>query len=72
MKPPDYAVQSSEAQLRDFQEQLDKTSIYAPMSGTISMLAVEIGERVVGTSQMAGTEMIAPGKNWTRWKLRWM
>ena len=54
----DYAVQSSEAQLRDFQEQLDRTSIYAPMSGTISMLSVELGERVVGTSQMAGTEMM--------------
>ena len=54
----DYAVQSSEAQLRDFQEQLDRTAIYAPMSGTISMLSVELGERVVGTSQMAGTEMM--------------
>lgn len=58
----DYAVQSSEAQLRDFQEQLDRTSIYAPMSGTISMLSVELGERVVGTSQMAGTEMMRLAK----------
>ncbi len=58
----DYAVQSSEAQLREFQEQLDKTIIYAPMSGTISMLLVELGERVVGTSQMAGTEMMRVAK----------
>lgn len=58
----DYAVQSSEAQLRDFQEQLDRTSIFAPMSGTISMLSVELGERVVGTSQMAGTEMMRLAK----------
>ena len=58
----EYAVQSSEAQLRDFQEQLDRTSIYAPMSGTISMLSVELGERVVGTSQMAGTEMMRLAK----------
>ena len=58
----DYAVQSSEAQLRDFQEQLAKTAIYAPMSGTISMLSVELGERVVGTSQMAGTEMMRLAK----------
>ena len=58
----DYSVQSSEAQLREFQEQLDKTSIYAPMSGTISMLEVELGERVVGTSQMAGTEMMRVAK----------
>ena len=54
----DYAVQSSEAQLREYQEQLAKTIIYAPMSGTISMLLVELGERVAGTSQMAGTEMM--------------
>lgn len=58
----DYAVQSTEAQLREFQEQLDKTAIYAPMSGTISMLDVELGERVVGTSQMAGTEMMRVAK----------
>ena len=58
----DYSVQSSEAQLRDFQEQLERTSIYAPMSGTISMLEVELGERVVGTSQMAGTEMMRVAK----------
>ncbi|MEM8486797.1 MAG: efflux RND transporter periplasmic adaptor subunit [Bacteroidota bacterium] len=58
----DYAVQSSEAQLREFKEQLDKTIIYAPMSGTISMLLVELGERVVGTSQMTGTEMMRVAK----------
>ena len=58
----DYAVQSAEAQLRDFQEQLERTAIYAPMSGTISMLEVELGERVVGTSQMAGTEMMRLAK----------
>lgn len=58
----EYAVQSSEAQLRDFQEQLDRTAIYAPMAGTISMLSVELGERVVGTSQMAGTEMMRLAK----------
>ena len=66
LKPPheaaDYSVQSAQAQLRDFQEQLDKTAIYAPLSGTISMLEVELGERVVGTSQMAGTEMMRLAK----------
>src|SRR5690606_14237024 len=54
----EYAVQSAEARLREAQEQVRKTAIYAPMSGTISKLAVELGERVVGTSQMAGTEMM--------------
>lgn len=53
-----YAVQSAEARLREGQEQLGKTRIYAPMDGTVSQLNVELGERVVGTSQMAGTEMM--------------
>lgn len=53
-----YSVQSAEARLKETQDQLNKTTIYAPMSGTVSMLAVEAGERVVGTSQMQGTEMM--------------
>ncbi len=53
-----YAVESAEAQLREAREQLAKTIIYAPMSGIVSKLSVELGERVVGTSQMAGTEMM--------------
>jgi HlyD family secretion protein len=53
-----YLVQSAEAGLRDALENLRKTTIYAPVSGTVSKLSVELGERVVGTSQMAGTEMM--------------
>jgi HlyD family secretion protein len=53
-----YNVQSSEASLREASENLRKTEIYAPVSGTISKLNVEKGERVVGTSQMAGTEIL--------------
>ena len=53
-----YQVENAEARLQEAQKQLDKTSIYAPMNGTVSMLNVEAGERVVGTSQMAGTEMM--------------
>ena len=53
-----YQVQSAMATLRDAREQLDKTNIYAPMSGTVSKLEVELGERVVGTSQMEGTNMM--------------
>lgn len=53
-----YQVENAEARLEESQKQLNKTSIYAPMDGTISMLSVEAGERVVGTSQMAGTEMM--------------
>lgn len=53
-----YSVQSAEATLSEARENLSKTTIYAPMSGTISKLNVEKGERVVGTMQMAGTEML--------------
>ena len=53
-----YNVKSSEAALKEAEENLVKTTIYAPMSGTVSKLSVERGERVVGTTQMAGTEML--------------
>lgn len=54
----EFSVASAEASLNEADESLTKTSIYAPMSGIISMLLVELGERVVGTSMMAGTEML--------------
>lgn len=57
-KAAEYNVKSAEAALKEAEENLVKTNIYAPMDGTISKLSVEIGERVVGTSQMAGTEML--------------
>lgn len=53
-----FAVISSEATLKEANENLTKTSIYAPMTGTVSMLLVELGERVAGTNLMAGTEMM--------------
>ncbi|WP_353717770.1 efflux RND transporter periplasmic adaptor subunit [Dyadobacter sp. 676] len=53
-----YNIKSAEASLRDAAENLRKTSIFAPVSGIVSLLNVEEGERVVGTSQMAGTEMM--------------
>ncbi len=53
-----YSVLSAEASLKEAEENLVKTSIYAPMTGTVSMLLVELGERVVGTSMMTGTEMM--------------
>ncbi len=53
-----YAVISSEASLKEANENLVKTSIYSPMSGTVSMLLVERGERVVGTGMMTGTEVM--------------
>jgi len=53
-----YQVESARASLQDAREQLQKTRLYAPMSGTVSKLGVEVGERVVGTRQRAGTEMM--------------
>lgn len=53
-----FSVVSSEASLKEANENLIKTSIYAPMTGTVSMLLVELGERVVGTGMMTGTELM--------------
>ncbi|MBT0607696.1 efflux RND transporter periplasmic adaptor subunit [Aequorivita echinoideorum] len=53
-----YNVQSASANVKQSVDNLSRTTIYAPMSGTISKLSVEKGERVVGTAQMAGTEII--------------
>lgn len=53
-----YNVRSAEASVNEAQESLGRTNIYAPMSGTISSLDAELGERVVGTQQMAGTEIM--------------
>jgi len=53
-----FNVQSAAANVKQTRDNLSRTSIYAPMTGTISKLSVELGERVVGTAQMAGTEIV--------------
>ncbi|MFA5301071.1 MAG: efflux RND transporter periplasmic adaptor subunit [Bacteroidales bacterium] len=53
-----FHVESSQAGLAEAEESLTKTTILSPMNGIVSKLNVERGERVVGTSQMAGTEML--------------
>ncbi|TXK36595.1 efflux RND transporter periplasmic adaptor subunit [Pontibacter qinzhouensis] len=58
VRAADFSVQNALASLKDARENLNKTTIYAPVSGTVSKLNVERGERVVGTSQMAGTEIM--------------
>ena len=54
----EYNVKSASASLNEAMDNLAKTMIFAPVSGTVYMLGVEKGERVVGTSQMAGTAMM--------------
>jgi HlyD family secretion protein len=53
-----YSVVSAEASVKEANENLIKTSIYSPMTGTVSMLLVEQGERVAGTNLMSGTEIM--------------
>ncbi len=53
-----YNVQSVAASVKQARDNLNRTSIFAPMSGTISKLGIELGERVVGTAQQAGTEIV--------------
>lgn len=51
-------VQSSEANLSLAQTNVDRATIISPMDGVISLMDVKKGERVVGTAQMTGTEMM--------------
>jgi len=53
-----YGVKSAESSLNESQENLTKTKIYSPISGTVSKLNVKQGEKVVGTNQFAGTELM--------------
>jgi len=53
-----YNVQSAAATVNEAQDNLGRTTIYAPADGTISSLGVELGERVLGTQQMTGTELL--------------
>ncbi|REE16796.1 HlyD family secretion protein [Winogradskyella pacifica] len=54
-----YSVQSAAATVNEAKDNLSRTTIYSPMTGTISLLSVELGERVVGTQQMAGTPILS-------------
>lgn len=56
VKAAQYSVKSAEATVAEAREQLTKTRVFAPITGTISRLNVEKGERVVGTGMYAGTE----------------
>jgi HlyD family secretion protein len=53
-----FGVQQSSAVVKEAGDNLARTTIYAPVDGVVSKLSVELGERVVGTAQMAGTEIM--------------
>jgi len=53
-----YQVKSAEASVSQARQNLNRTNIYASMDGTVTQLNVELGQRVVGTMQMAGTEIM--------------
>jgi HlyD family secretion protein len=54
----EFIIKSSQATVNEAAENLRLTNVYSPVSGIVSNLLVEQGERVVGTQQMAGTEML--------------
>ncbi|HEV8660898.1 MAG TPA: efflux RND transporter periplasmic adaptor subunit [Thermoanaerobaculia bacterium] len=53
-----FEAQRAEGALKQIREALGKTTIYAPADGTVSTLPARVGQRVVGTSQFAGTEVM--------------
>ncbi|MEO8884815.1 MAG: efflux RND transporter periplasmic adaptor subunit [Mucilaginibacter sp.] len=53
-----FGLAQSQASVKEAQDNLIKTTIYSPIDGVISKLSIEQGERVLGTAQFAGTEIM--------------
>jgi HlyD family secretion protein len=53
-----HQIERQEMQLREASDKLAKASIFSPMTGTVTRLNSELGDRVVGTGQFAGTEIL--------------
>jgi HlyD family secretion protein len=51
-------IQMAHAALQRAEDDLAKTTIYSPLTGTVTKLNSQVGERVVGTAMMAGTEIM--------------
>lgn len=58
IKANEFGVASAQANVSEAEQNLRKTTIYSPMNGIVSKLFIKKGERVVGTMQMAGTEIM--------------
>lgn len=53
-----FQLEQSGANVQEANANLAKATIYAPVNGVISKLSVELGDRILGTAQMAGTEIM--------------
>jgi HlyD family secretion protein len=53
-----FGLEQAAASVKEADDNLAKTSIYSPIDGVISKLSIERGERVLGTQQFAGTEIM--------------
>lgn len=51
-------IRRTEGSLNQAKDSINKTVVYAPMDGTVSSLSCKVGERVLGTGQFAGTEIM--------------
>src|SRR6202007_2131699 len=58
VRASEFGVNSADATVKEAKENLNKTSIFAPVDGTVSKLNVERGERVQGVSGFQGTEIM--------------
>jgi HlyD family secretion protein len=53
-----FGLAQSSASVKEAEDNLVKTTIYSPVNGVISKLSIQKGERVLGTAQFAGTEIM--------------
>jgi len=58
VKGAQFGLAQTEASVKEAQDNLVKTTIYAPIDGVVSKLSIQKGERVLGTAQFAGTEIM--------------
>ena len=58
VKGAEYGLAQSQASVKEAHDNLYKTTIYSPIDGVISKLSIQKGERVLGTQQFAGTEIM--------------
>lgn len=53
-----FSLDQSGANVKEAGANLARTTIYSPVDGVVSKLSIELGDRILGTSQMAGTEIM--------------